>query len=845
MTPLPKLRVDLSFLLNQEEDEDVYIVKDPITGEVFEFGAQEHFLMQRLSGAESAEDVLDDFLEEFGQRISLKDLQAFIAMLSDWGLLQDDNGRKPRSRARTTAHITASASSAGGPDAEPPPDAERPTGEAPSETAGSTPPPPARPAEAPRSGHYSLLRPNALFDALAYWLGPLRHIKWLLPVLLIFAAASLFFNIDRFFIDFGRYWKPLSLIQHLIFSLLTVNLASETARGVVARRLGADVPSFGLKLALGMIPRFETVLGELEGLGKRERLWIHASPILMRVALLSLGVILWQALRSTGTQLPALSLMVGCVAAITLAVGANPLLRSPGYDFLATWLDIPNLRQQANRALFSRLPARRQGVPADQDDQLALRIYALASFIFMFVMLGVLAWYAARWLELNYQGTGVAVFLFMLVYFVLNMRRQIKARLAQRRGMGTVAPAGGGTQGDMDWAMDMDDDIGMGLGMGMGGSMAGGMGMGRGMGMRGMGMRGMGMGRGMAPPPAPPPKPWPRWLKYGLPIILIIVALLPYPYETGGPATILPSLRQEIHAEREGIIEKVYFRGGEWVKKGTVVAKMASYDQQKNLLSTQANLAEREAELQKLLTSPTPEELALARQQLATAVTRVKFSEENVKRQERLYKEGFVSSEKYEDALRQLELDRAEVDEKTKNLELVEHSVHPQDIAAKRAEIERLRHDLDYYRDELKRTNLIMPIDGRLVTLNLHYLEGKYLTEGTVFATAEDDRTVPVEIAIPESDVSEIAIGRTSRLKVWTYPNTIFTGKVTEISPAVSEADQGYVIKAISQVPNEKGTLKSGMTGYAKVDGGTKPVIVAFTRMLVRFFMVEGWSWLP
>jgi len=53
------------------------------------------------------------------------------------------------------------------------------------------------------------------------------------------------------------------------------------------------------------------------------------------------------------------------------------------------------------------------------------------------------------------------------------------------------------------------------------------------------------------------------------------------------------------------------------------------------------------------------------------------------------------------------------------------------------------------------------------------------------------------------------------------------------------------VVLILTDVPNKDFILKSGMTGAAKVEAGEKPVIVAFTRMLVRFALIEIWSWIP
>ena len=68
---------------------------------------------------------------------------------------------------------------------------------------------------------------------------------------------------------------------------------------------------------------------------------------------------------------------------------------------------------------------------------------------------------------------------------------------------------------------------------------------------------------------------------------------------------------------------------------------------------------------------------------------------------------------------------------------------------------------------------------------------------------------------------------------------------VTGIAPVVDQEKYANVIVVTTEVPNPDGLLRSGMTGFAKIDGGSKPVIVAFTRMFVRFFLIEIWSWLP
>ena len=66
-----------------------------------------------------------------------------------------------------------------------------------------------------------------------------------------------------------------------------------------------------------------------------------------------------------------------------------------------------------------------------------------------------------------------------------------------------------------------------------------------------------------------------------------------------------------------------------------------------------------------------------------------------------------------------------------------------------------------------------------------------------------------------------------------------------DISPVVEADTFGRVVTVSTVINNDERLLKTGMTGFGKIEGGTKPVIVAFTRMLVRFFSIEMWSWIP
>ena len=336
-----------------------------------------------------------------------------------------------------------------------------------------------------------------------------------------------------------------------------------------------------------------------------------------------------------------------------------------------------------------------------------------------------------------------------------------------------------------------------------------------------------------------------RWKQFFVALVLLIIAFLPYPYETGGSFSILAVEQEWIHAETEGIIKKVMHNGNQFLEAGTLIAKLSSVDQQQAVQTTSAAILEQKAQLELLLTTPRKEELDLAQKKLETARVQLKYSIESEERFNKLYKDKHVSYEDYEDERRKMDIYAMQVEEAKANLLKVQAGPHPQETEAARAELLRLEERLKFELLQLEMTNIVMPIGGYLVTRNLKDKTGQFLNEGEMFAVVEDSSSVRVDIEIPEGDISEVAVGAAVRLKVWAYPGQIFEGKVTEIDRTVSDSVFGEVVIVSAVILNSDGVLQSGMTGFGKIDGGSKFVIVAFTRMLVRFFQVELWSWIP
>jgi hypothetical protein len=72
-----------------------YLVRDRLRGESFQLGPEEHFLLARLDGTRSAEDLRAAFAERFGEPLTLGELREFLDLARERGFLQPDGAGQP------------------------------------------------------------------------------------------------------------------------------------------------------------------------------------------------------------------------------------------------------------------------------------------------------------------------------------------------------------------------------------------------------------------------------------------------------------------------------------------------------------------------------------------------------------------------------------------------------------------------------------------------------------------------------------------------------------------------------------------------------------------------------
>ncbi|MFO1270176.1 MAG: efflux RND transporter periplasmic adaptor subunit [Rubrivivax sp.] len=805
-------------------DQTSYVLRDKLADRTYDLEQWQFFVLEVLPGCDTAAKLLSVFSDRFGREITEREVMGFFAELADKKLLDDESAKhpllkpftktgyaleqgliKPKSFEELAAKMalqgTAGAPAAAKADA---PKADAPPAAPPAPPADDADQP-AGVAEAdgldPRNSKLLVkffpLRP--VVAVLLPIVEPLKYGVYLLPLVALAAIMLLIRHSGLVWEDLQTLREATVLVEHALFSLLTINLSVTLTQALVAQKFRASVGDLGIGLRFGFFPRFMAPIGHTKQLSRRERMWLQAGPLLMRVTLFSIGVLTWYNARDSLPFLSRAGIGLAFICSVNLIVeGGNPLVKGNSYHLLAAFMNEPYLRGKAYKAFMDRIT----GGATTESGQNLLATYALASFVYAYVVVLLIVAIVGNFLiyEMRLGGASLIVVAALGIYLTMRTvrRAQMISRAYERsvqfeRWRRRALPAEGGEtvqkepEGSRTW----------------------------------------------------------YYLSRAALLTLFLLLFLPYSYDAGGSFEIFPADRQVITSDIGGVIEEVNFDGGESVRKGTVLARLAATDLTAQMAVFDAKMAEQKATIAELKARPKKEEIAVAVRELEMAQKRAQFSGEKVPRLKRLYDDRTISFEEYETARREHEVDLREVATRQAQVALVKTGTPPDRIAAEEAKLVALGQQRAELEGKAVRTVLHMPFDGNILTLHLKQRLNSVLDKGAPFATVESTGQVTAEIDVPESDIGYVKVGSLVRAKPNAFHEKTYEGRIKTIDRNVSQKSFGRVVKVIAVVDNPQGELKTGMTGYAKVAAGTIPVWKAFSLALVRFVEVQVWSWIP
>ena len=131
----------------------------------------------------------------------------------------------------------------------------------------------------------------------------------------------------------------------------------------------------------------------------------------------------------------------------------------------------------------------------------------------------------------------------------------------------------------------------------------------------------------------------------------------------------------------------------------------------------------------------------------------------------------------------------------------------------------------------LAKKYLVAPFSGKLGISTIN--PGQFLNPGDKIVTLQEITPILVDFSVPQQQVSQLGVGRMVSLSVDAWPNKVFSGKISAISPLVDASTRNIAVEA--QVENPKLELLPGMFGKVRLVHGEKQSFITLPQSAVAF----------
>jgi HlyD family secretion protein len=273
---------------------------------------------------------------------------------------------------------------------------------------------------------------------------------------------------------------------------------------------------------------------------------------------------------------------------------------------------------------------------------------------------------------------------------------------------------------------------------------------------------------------------------------------------------IQPITKVEVKSKASGIVEKLYVDINNRVRKGQPLAQLdqqeiqAQVDAQKaTLAAAVANVGTYEANIEQDKVNASAPDLPMYKQTL----------DRNVAMQQ----QGIVSRQALDDAnrdylaaLTRRDAAKAQVGVDTAKLKQARAQVQQADASLKQLE------------EQLSYTTIVAPMDGVILSRDVEIGDAvsSILVLGstaTLVMTEGDTTQVYVQGKVDEADIAHVYMNQPARIKVESFRDRIFNGKVTKIAPLGVEKDNVTTFEVRVSIDNPGGELKANMTANAEI----------------------------
>ncbi len=273
---------------------------------------------------------------------------------------------------------------------------------------------------------------------------------------------------------------------------------------------------------------------------------------------------------------------------------------------------------------------------------------------------------------------------------------------------------------------------------------------------------------------------------------------------------IQPITKVEVKSKASGIVERLFVDINDRVHKGQELAQLDQQEIEAQVDAARAQLASAEANV-------TTCQANIAQDKVNAAAPDLPLYKATLDRNTEMNKEGIVSRQTLDDANREYLAALTKRDAAQAQVE-----VDTAKLKQAQAQVMESQASLQQLEEQLSYTTIVAPMDGVILSRDVEIGDAvsSILVLGstaTLVMTEGDTSEVYVQGKVDEADIAHVYLGQPARIKVESFRDRLFYGKVTKIAPMGVEKDNVTTFEVRVSINNPGGELKANMTANAEI----------------------------
>ncbi len=263
--------------------------------------------------------------------------------------------------------------------------------------------------------------------------------------------------------------------------------------------------------------------------------------------------------------------------------------------------------------------------------------------------------------------------------------------------------------------------------------------------------------------------------------------------------TINPVNTVSVGSTVSGLIKEIYVDYNDVVKKGQILAQIDPANFEATVQQNQAQINNARANLAKL-------------QAIAN------YDQKQYVRYKNLYAKNFVAKSELDEKLSTYQSDLAQIN-------------------AAQAQINQYQASLKTALTNLGYTKIIAPVDGTVISreIDLGSPVAASFQAPELFTIAQDLTKMQIEVSVSEADIGRVEEGQDVTYTLDGYPDSTFTGKVTQVRLSPTTESNVVTYTVIVDVNNEDLKLKPGMTANVSIITDKSENVLCVPNMALKF----------